>query len=106
MHAKTKARYEARARVLRALAHPMRLYLVDEVASRERCVTDLAVLAGADISTVFQHLAVLKSAGILEARRSGMRVYYRLRCPCVVNFFGCVEAVLKANARKEAALAR
>jgi ArsR family transcriptional regulator len=106
MDTDTKTRYLARALILKALAHPTRLFMVDELARHERCVQELTEMVGADISTVSRHLAVLKAAGILEDEKRGSQVFYRLRCPCVTNFFGCVEAVIKASARKEAAAAR
>jgi DNA-binding transcriptional ArsR family regulator len=106
MDARTKTRYMARARIIKSLAHPTRLFMVDVLSHRERCVQELTEMVGADISTVSKHLTILKAAGIVEDEKRGSQVFYRLRCPCVTNFFGCVEAVLKASARKEAAAAR
>ena len=91
----TLTRYEARARVIKALAHPTRLFIVEELARGERCVCELREMVGADLSTVSKHLAVLKNAGILSDERRGAQVFYRLRVPCVLNFFGCVEALLR-----------
>jgi ArsR family transcriptional regulator len=105
MDAKTLARYEARARIVKALAHPTRLFIVDELAKTgERCVCELTEMVGADMSTVSRHLASLKGAGIVEDEKRGAQVYYRLRVKCILNFFGCVEAVLKANARDHESL--
>jgi ArsR family transcriptional regulator len=100
MDAKTKQKYEARARVIKAMAHPSRLFIVDELSRGERCVCELRDMIGADISTVSKHLSVLKDAGILEDEKRGLQVFYRLRVPCILNFFGCVEDVLAANARR------
>ena len=47
------------------------------------------------MSTVSKHLYVLKSAGIVRDDKRGVQVFYRLRVPCILNFFGCVEAVLE-----------
>ena len=90
----TKTLMEARARVMKALAHPSRLFMVDELARGERCVCELTEMIGADVSTVSKHLALLKQAGIVLDERRGQQVFYRLRVPCILNFFGCVEAVL------------
>jgi DNA-binding transcriptional ArsR family regulator len=90
-------RFEQRARVLKALAHPTRLFLVDELSRGERCVAELTEKVGADMSTVSRHLARLRDAGILLDERRGACVYYRLRMPCVLDFFGCVEAALSAD---------
>ncbi|MGE4292971.1 MAG: ArsR/SmtB family transcription factor [Desulfovibrio sp.] len=94
---RTLADYETRARVMKALAHPSRLMIVEELASGKRCVRDLTTLVGSDISTVSKHLAVLKKAGMVEDEKRGKQVYYRLRIPCVVNFFQCMEAVLSPD---------
>jgi DNA-binding transcriptional ArsR family regulator len=85
---------EARARVMKALAHPTRLFIVDELSRGERCVCELTEMVGADVSTVSKHLAVLKRAGVVLDDRRGQQVFYRLRVPCILSFFGCVEAVL------------
>ncbi|RPJ48319.1 MAG: transcriptional regulator, partial [Candidatus Latescibacterota bacterium] len=53
---------EARARIIKAMAHPTRLFIVDELARGERCVCDLAEMVGADVSTVSKHLSILRNA--------------------------------------------
>lgn len=106
MERKTQARFEARARVLKAVAHPTRLFIVEELSHGARCVCELTEMVGADMSTVSKHLAVLRSAGILEDEKRGNQVFYALRCPCVVNFLGCIEDVLKQRAKGEMALVR
>jgi ArsR family transcriptional regulator len=90
----TRERFTARAAVLKALAHPARLYMVDELSRGERCVRDLEALVGSDISTVSKHLAVLRGAGIVASEKRGAQVFYRLAMTCVTGFFGCVEDVL------------
>jgi DNA-binding transcriptional ArsR family regulator len=73
--------------------------LVDILSSGERCVCELAELVGADISTVSKHLSLLRGAGIVEARKAGLQVFYILRAPCILNFFQCVEAVRDLDLR-------
>jgi ArsR family transcriptional regulator len=102
----TLARYEARARIFKALAHPTRLFIVEELARGERCVCELRDLIGADLSTVSKHLALLKGTGILTDSKRGAQVFYRLRVPCVLNFFGCIEAVLRESAAQAAEVTR
>jgi len=87
MHAKTRARYEARARVMKALAHPTRLFIVDQLADGERCVCELTDLIDADVSTVSKHLSVLRDAGIVADDKRGNQVFYSLRVPCVLNWY-------------------
>ena len=100
MDSKTKQKYQARAQVVKAMGHPTRLFIVDELSKRERCVCELRDMIGADISTVSKHLSVLKQAGIVEDEKRGLQVWYSLRVPCILRFFGCVEDVLKANVKR------
>jgi DNA-binding transcriptional ArsR family regulator len=79
---------------MKAMAHPTRLYLVEELSRGERCVHELTELVGADMSTVSKHLALLKSVGIVQDERRGNAVYYSLRMRCVLSFFECIEEVL------------
>ncbi|MFW6162321.1 MAG: ArsR/SmtB family transcription factor [Planctomycetota bacterium] len=104
MNAQTQARYQARARIVKAMAHPTRLFIVDELSRGERCVCELTEMVGADTSTVSKHLALLRGAGIVEYDKRGSQVYYSLKCPCVLRFFECVEAVLERSAEDQAAL--
>ena len=104
MNKNVRAQYEARARIIKAMAHPTRLFIVDELSRGERCVCELRDMIGADISTVSKHLSVLREAGIVADDKRGLQVWYRLRVPCILNFFGCVEDVLKQNARGGAEL--
>jgi DNA-binding transcriptional ArsR family regulator len=102
MDAKTHARYEARAQIFKAMAHPTRLFIMDELARRgEKCVCELTEMIGVDMSTVSRHLAVLKGAGIVQDEKRGSMVYYRLRLECVPQFFDCVESVMKCNAKDQ-----
>jgi ArsR family transcriptional regulator len=96
--AASPAKYRARAEIVKALAHPTRLMMADRLAAGECCVCELQALAGADMSTVSKHLAVLKKAGIVEDEKRGLKVFYRLCCPCLGEFFGCIEGVLRRRA--------
>jgi ArsR family transcriptional regulator len=88
-----RTRYEEKARLMKALAHPTRLFIVDELAKGERCVRDLRDMVGADFSTISKHLGLLKTAGVVSDDKRGQQVFYRLRTPCVLNFFECVRQV-------------
>lgn len=101
MDVKTKAKFEARARIIKALAHPTRLFIVDEIAKGERCVCELTSMIGADISTVSKHLSVLKQAGLVVDEKRGLMVYYRLKTPCLTGLFDCVEGVMRANGKSQ-----
>jgi ArsR family transcriptional regulator len=100
MDAKIRTRYESRARIMKALAHPTRLFIVDQLARGDRCVCELTAMIGADVSTVSKHLSVLKGAGIVADEKQGAQVFYSLRVPCVLNWSACVEGVLKDTVRR------
>jgi DNA-binding transcriptional ArsR family regulator len=99
MTAAAQAEYKAQARIIKALAHPTRLFIVDELSRGERCVQELTDMIGVEMPTVSRHLSQLKSAGILEDQKRGAQVFYRLRVPCVLNFFKCVQAVQNNNGK-------
>jgi ArsR family transcriptional regulator len=102
MDAKAKGKYEARAKIIKALAHPARLFIVDELSkSGQRCVCELTEMIGTDMSTVSRHLGMLKAAGLVEDEKRGSMVYYRLRMKCILNFFECIESVMECNARSQ-----
>jgi ArsR family transcriptional regulator len=96
-----QAAYEARARIIKALAHPARLRMVDALKAGPRCVCDIREIVGSDLSTVSRHLSVLKHAGIVRDEKRGVQVYYRLRCPCVTDFFACAEKVLMTTVKEQ-----
>ena len=106
MDPKIQSRYETRARIIKAMAHPTRLFIVDELSRGKRCVCELTDMIGADVSTVSKHLAILKNSGVVQDEKRGVQVYYSLRCPCVLNFFTCVEKVLMTTAQEQLEMAK
>ncbi len=85
---------EAKAIVFKALAHPTRLWIVEQLEAGERCVCTFAEHIDADFSTVSQHLSVLKNAGIVESEKRGKKVFYQLKVSCIPTFMHCVETVI------------
>jgi ArsR family transcriptional regulator len=94
---KTKDRsvYRTQAKLLRALANESRLMIVARLSEGECSAGDLTRMVGLDQTTVSKHLAVLRAHGIVEDRREGNVVVYRLLTPCIMNFFSCATQVLK-----------
>jgi DNA-binding transcriptional ArsR family regulator len=101
MTARTRARFKDQAQTLKALAHPTRLFIVDELSRGERCVCELTGLIGVEMPTVSRHLSLLRNVGILEDDKRGAQVFYRLRVPCVMNFFKCIETLKRPRAGEE-----
>ena len=83
-----------RALIFKALGHPTRLAIVDLLADAERCVCDINDHFPADLSTVSRHLADLREVGLLARDKRGNQVLYRLECPCITTFYGCLEKVI------------
>ncbi len=84
------ARYEHMAMIMKAMAHPTRLFILDKLNEKEHCVCELQEMIGADMSTVSKHLSVLKNAGIIDNRKQNNMVFYSLLCPCVLDFYQCI----------------
>ncbi len=99
MNDKERKRYEARAKVAKALAHPSRLLMLDLLKKNELCVGDLTQQVGADQSTVSKHLAILKDVGLVDVRKEGALSYYRITCGCLDGFFSCMESVLASDVK-------
>lgn len=99
MNEKTRKRYEARAKIAKAMAHPSRLLVLDLLQKQEMCVGDLTKQVGADQSTVSKHLAVLREVGLIDARKEGALSYYRVTCGCLDGFFSCMESVLLSDVK-------
>jgi len=99
MNNKKRARCETRANVLKALAHPIRLFMLEELADKAYCVCELTEMVGMDVSTVSKHLSILKNAGLVNVDKKGKQVFYSLRMRCALNFLDCVEAVLREQAQ-------
>lgn len=102
----SRRRYEARAAIAKALAHPTRLIILEALERREACVCELTDLVGADQSTVSKHLAVLKQAGLVEDRKEGVMAYYRVKVCCLPGFWACIEKVLAENLKTQRAMLR
>jgi len=95
---------ELKAEVIQAMAHPIRLAIVEYLADGQRCVCDIVEHCQAQRSNVSRHLSVMLKAGVLDSQKEGLKVYYRLRTPCITNFLGCVEEVLKERMQSQAEL--
>ena len=91
---KEKITIEEKVRVFKALAHPVRLRIVESLSQGEQCVCVCLKMFDIDISTLSRHLSVLKNAGIVADQKRGKNVYYSLKCPCIISLFDCLENVL------------
>lgn len=84
---------EKRSAMFKALGHPTRLWIVEQLKDGEdHCVCEFVKAVGVEFATISRHLSILKTAGILKDEKRGKEVYYRLCCPCIGNMIDCLEA--------------
>lgn len=92
---------EIRSRIIKALSHPVRLMIVELLKDGELPFSRINEVFESDKSTISKHLLVLKEAGIVSSRKSGLDMIYRLEMPCVTDFFNCITAVIENNIKKQ-----
>ena len=95
-----KKTYKRREKIMKAMAHASRLMILDSLHKNEKCVCELVDLVGDDPSTVSKHLSVLKNAGIVDDDKRGLKVFYKLTCPCVIEYIDCIEKVVRKNSKE------
>ena len=93
-------RYEKQAEIAKAVAHPVRVAIIDFLKDGEQCVCDIAERIGSERSNVSRHLSVMVRAGVLECRKEGLKVIYKLKTPCILDFFSCVTGVIRQQAQE------
>jgi ArsR family transcriptional regulator, virulence genes transcriptional regulator len=87
-------RYRLHAEVCKVLTDPKRLMLIDALRAGERSVGDLADAIGVALPNASQHLAVLRGAGLVDSRRTGTSVMYRLAEPGIVAACDVIHAIV------------
>ncbi len=78
------------AEVLKAVAHPVRLQIVELLQAKEMCVGDIAEALGGKQAITSQQLNMMKAKGVLSHRRDGARVYYRIENKNVIKLLHCI----------------
>ena len=91
-------RDQARA-LLKALADPLRLAVIEALGGGERCVCELTGELGLAQSKLSFHLKVMKEAGLLEAREEGRWIYYRLRAEAIADLQAWLGALATSCSR-------
>lgn len=90
----TEEDIRANCEVLKALAHPTRMAIVESLLEGEKAAGHLYALFDFDISTISKHLSVLKNAGLIRNRRQGARILYSVQDPCLG---ACLESVMHVS---------
>jgi len=87
--------YKKQANIHKALSNEARLKIVHTLYKKEHTVGELTQIVGLDQSTVSKHLYKLLAVGIVDNRREGNTVYYKLLTPCIIDMFTCANKVTK-----------
>ena len=88
------------AEILKAIAHPLRIAIIEFLKGGQQCVCDIARHLGSERSNVSRHLSVMVNAGILESRKEGLKVMYTLKTTCVIEFLSCINKCLRVQAKE------
>jgi ArsR family transcriptional regulator len=97
---KKRLLFQKQAQVAQAIGHPLRLAIIDFLKDGPQCVCDIAEYIGSERSNVSRHLSLMVAAGILGHHKKGLQVIYKLKCPCILDFFSCMSGVLKEQAKE------
>ena len=92
---------ELRVKIIKAMAHPVRLMVIEFLRGGERPFSAIFGLFQLDKSTVSKHLLVLKEAGIVSSKKTGTETIYKLEVPCVADFFNCATVVIENNVKNQ-----
>ena len=97
--------YKLQADYVKALAHPIRIQIVDFLKTREQNVGSIVKALGIQQSSLSRHLTILKESGILRARQQGLMIYYGIEDPDIFKVLQPIRMLLsKKLKRTEAAL--
>jgi len=104
MNEETKTRCELRAHMFKALAHPVRLYILEKLRERPMFVCEMADELRIDKSTASKHISQLRDAGIVEVVKKGTSAECFLAAPCVLELASCAENAVLRNRKKKLGL--
>ena len=94
VHVRSDPVYVVKAQLFRVLGHPVRIRMLELLTEGERTVGELQAELDLDSSGASQHLAALRQQGILDSRRAGTSVYYRIRDPRVSQLLAVARQIL------------
>ena len=99
-------KFKAKAKIIQALASPVRLQIVDELSRGECCICELQPLSEMNKATLSRHVTALRNVGIVSGRREGTRLMLKLETPCILKIFECTMGVIQAEATRHMKLAQ
>ena len=100
-----KNKYAARVKIIKAMAHSTRLFIIEALSKNEYCVRELQKMIGDDFSTVSKHLAILRNAGLVSTDKRSNQVFYKINAKCATKIICCADNVIKSKLKTEAKIA-
>ncbi|HOK39744.1 MAG TPA: metalloregulator ArsR/SmtB family transcription factor [bacterium] len=91
---------ELRSKIIKAIAHPVRLMIIEELNKGDKLFSQLFNLFDFDKSTISKHLLILKNAGIVSSKKKGLDMIYKLETKCIIKFLNCIDRVISHSIKK------
>ncbi len=93
--------YKLKTNIIKALANPVRLMIIDYLRDGEKCVCEIVEKLQEEQSNISKSLGILKSNGLIKDRKEGLNVYYRLNLCCINEFFCCLDNIISENLNQQ-----
>lgn len=93
--------YKIKTDIIKALANPTRLMIIDYLRGGEKCVCEIVQKLNDEQSNISKNLGVLKTNGLIKDRKEGLKVFYRLNICCIDEFFCCLDNIISENLKKQ-----
>ncbi|OGI23518.1 MAG: hypothetical protein A2287_05310 [Candidatus Melainabacteria bacterium RIFOXYA12_FULL_32_12] len=93
--------YKLKTEIIKALANPTRLMIVDCLRNGEKTVTEIIETLGEEQSNISKSLGILKNHGLIKDRKVGLNVFYSLKCCCLDEFFRCLDNLISENLKHQ-----
>jgi len=91
--------YQIQSDILKAISHPTRLAILDILRDGEQCVCHMEATLNLRQAYISQQLMILKDAGLVEARRDGLNLYYRVLKPEIFNVLETLKSIIGMTAK-------
>lgn len=93
--------YKLKTNIIKALANPVRLMIIDCLRDGEKCVCEIVEQLQEEQSNISKSLGILKTNGLIKDRKEGLNVYYRLNLCCIKEFFCCLDNIIEENLNQQ-----
>ncbi len=93
--------YKLKTNIIKALANPIRLMIIDCLRDGEKCVCEIVEQLQEEQSNISKSLGILKANGLIKDRKEGLNVYYRLNLCCINEFFCCLDNIIEENLNQQ-----